>query len=348
MTHATEAEPSRRWRGFISPGLLSLAISTALLALGAWIMGHRIDWRAAIAVWANFDPLLVAAVLVLSWLQFPVNSYRLQRVVLWVTAQAWSAAPRFRFFFKLTCSAAFVAVAAPMGVAGDAAKIAGLRLFGSLSTTDAARSALFDRVTGMQWLSIIGLALLPMQFGLGVDRTVILSQFALFGGLLGAVGLLLVFPRALRLIGSRFIDQIANVFAGYRVLLSAESLSILFGILMINILLSWGALYLLVRASGLQIDGWLLGGFIPLLLLVNGVPFLYMGWGGRELVMATTLGVGSGLSLDQTLAVSIAWGVVTIVTSAINGVFLLGDWRAVRQAPVEGTHAPELGTGPGS
>jgi len=36
------------------------------------------------------------------------------------------------------------------------------------------------------------------------------------------------------------------------------------------------------------------------------------------------------MSTSETLAVSIAWGVVLIITSAVNGVFLLGDWQITR------------------
>lgn len=51
--------------------------------------------------------------------------------------------------------------------------------------------------------------------------------------------------------------------------------------------------------------------------------------------MAATLGAASSLTVSETLAVSIAWGVVLIVTGAINGIFLLGDWQLNRQR----THA---------
>jgi len=95
----------------------------------------------------------------------------------------------------------------------------------------------------------------------------------------------------------------------------------------VNILLSWATLYLLLRAAGLTVNPWLVAAFIPLLQLVNGLPFLYLGWGGREIVMATTLGTMGSLTVSETLAVSIAWGAVLIVSSALNGAFLIGNWR---------------------
>jgi uncharacterized membrane protein YbhN (UPF0104 family) len=103
-------------------------------------------------------------------------------------------------------------------------------------------------------------------------------------------------------------------------------------IALLNLLSAWGALYLLLRAAGLTPNPWLVAGFIPLLQLVNSLPFLYMGWGGREIAMAATLGATGNLSADETLAVSIAWGVVLIMTGAANGIFLLGGWQMNRRA----------------
>ena len=101
-------------------------------------------------------------------------------------------------------------------------------------------------------------------------------------------------------------------------------------IALLNLISAWGTLYLLLRAAGLNMSPWLVAGFIPLLQLVNSLPFLYMGWGGRELAMAATLGATGSLTASETLAVSIAWGVVLIITGAVNGVFLLGDWQIAR------------------
>jgi hypothetical protein len=81
-----------------------------------------------------------------------------------------------------------------------------------------------------------------------------------------------------------------------------------------------------------MVNPWLVASFIPLLQLINGLPFLYMGWGGREIAMTTTLGAAGHLSINETLAISIIWGVVLIASSAFNGVFLIGDWRTGAKA----------------
>jgi uncharacterized membrane protein YbhN (UPF0104 family) len=131
------------------------------------------------------------------------------------------------------------------------------------------------------------------------------------------------------------VDKIGRLFAGYRALLPPQRSAVQMVIALLNLLSAWGTLYLLLRAAGLNTNVWLVAGFIPLLQLVNSLPFLYMGWGGREIAMASTLGAASNLTLNETLAVSIAWGAVLIISAAVNGVFLLGDWRIARPNPGE-------------
>jgi uncharacterized membrane protein YbhN (UPF0104 family) len=307
--------------------LLSLLASGALLAAGAVILYEKIDWRDVTAVWINLDPKLVALAVAICWLVYPINTFRLHRVILWTLVRVPENAPSLKFLFKLTCSAGFLALAAPIGLASDAAKIAALRMFGNLSITDSTRCALFDRVVGVQWIAVIGLATLPLQWTAGIERKIVAAQLVLFAGLMAGVGVILVLPRLLGLIRHHFIDRLARVFIGYRAVLSPRRSAIQLIIALLNLACGWGTLYLLFRAAGLNVDIWLVGGFTPLLQLVNSLPFLYMGWGGRELAMAATLGAAGNLTVSQTLAVSVAFGAVLIMTSAINGVFLVGDWR---------------------
>jgi uncharacterized membrane protein YbhN (UPF0104 family) len=323
--------------------LLSLLASGALLVAGAAILYEKIDWRDVTAVWTNLDPKLVALAVVIYWLVYPINTFRFHRVILWTLVRAPENAPSLKFLFKLTCSAGFLALAAPIGLASDAAKVAALRLFGDLSITDSARCALFDRVVGVQWIAILGLATLPLQWTAGIEQKIVAAQLVLFTGLIAGVGVILVLPRLLGLIRHHFVDRLAPVFVGYRAVLSPQRSAIQLIIALLNLLCGWGTLYLLIRAAGLDVNVWLVGGFTPLLQLVNSLPFLYMGWGGRELAMAATLGTAGNLTLGQTLAVSVAFGAVLVTTSAVNGMFLIGDWRkAGRNLPDRARRAGQI------
>ena len=322
----------RTWLRRVPYRVLSLIVSGVLLALGVAVVYQRVNWRDIAAVWSTLDPKFVALACIVYWLQYPINAVRLQRVILWATGRLPRDVPAFRFLFRLTCSSGFVAAAAPIGLAGDAAKIAALRLFGSLSTTDATRCTLFDRVVGVQWLCLIGLMTLPLQRAAGIDPEIVLPQLVVFAAPIAGVGLLLALPSLLARIPGNSVGRIARVFEGYRYILPPSRSAIQVLIILVNLVLAGGALYLLFLAAGSHVSAWLIAAFIPLLQLVNGLPFLYMGWGGREIAMASTLGAAGGLSMNETLAISIAWGVVLVITGVVNGAFLIGDWHAVPSA----------------
>jgi len=318
----------RTWTRRIPYRAVSLLASGILLALGIGVVYRRVNWRDMAAVWTTLDPRLVAFACLLYWLQYPANSVRLQRVIHWVTDHALRRLPSLWFAFRLTCASGFVAAAAPIGFAGDAAKIAALRLFGNLSATEAARCALFDRVVGVQWLCLFGLATLPFQSAAGIDSKIILPQLLVFAAPIAGVVVLLALPSVLARIPGDFIGKITRVFAGYRSVLLPGRSAIQAAIMLVNLIFAGGALYLLFLAAGFNVSIWLIAAFIPLLQLVNGLPFLYMGWGGREIAMASTLGAAGSLTVNETLAISIAWGVVLVTTAVVNGVFLIGDWHA--------------------
>jgi uncharacterized membrane protein YbhN (UPF0104 family) len=328
-------------QGRIPYRLLSVVLSLGLLAVGIAVVYHRIDWRSVTEVWSKLDPKLVALAVAVYWLQYPVNAFRIERVIRWTTGRPPSETPSYAFLFRLTGTAGFVAVAAPIGLAGDAAKIAALRVFSTLSLTDATRCALFDRVVGVQWLCVAGLATLPYQVAAGIGSEVLVPQLVIFCGMIAGIGVLLILPRVLSWIRNVFIDRVARIFADYHRLLWPRRSLVQFLIASVNLLFSWGTLYLLLQAAGLTVNPWLVASFIPLLQLINGLPFLYMGWGGREIAMTTTLGAAGHLTISETLAVSIIWGAVLIMSSAANGVFLIGNWQRGAKALSE----PSSGAG---
>jgi uncharacterized membrane protein YbhN (UPF0104 family) len=326
----------RTWLRRIPYRMLSLIVSGSLLALGIAVVYQRVSWQDVAAVWSNLDPKLVAIACIVYWLQYPANSVRLHRVILWATSRPLPEIPSLWFSFKLTCSSGFVAAAAPIGLAGDAAKIAALRLFGSLSMTEATRCALFDRVIGVQWLCLIGLATLPLQHAGGIGTDIILPELIVFAAPLAGVAALLALPFILKRIPGDLIGRIARVFAGYGSILLPSRSALQAAIMLLNVVLAGAALYLLFLAAGSHVSAWLIAGFIPLLQLVNGLPFLYMGWGGREIAMASTLGTAGGLTMNETLAVSLAWGVVLIITGVANGAFLIGEWHGATRGVEDG------------
>ncbi len=321
-TESIQPAGRRPYLRFLSLGISGLLIAGGAFVMYRWISGpeilnalRRLDWR-----W------LIPA-LFFYWLQYPISAIRMNRVIYWLMRPGSPSSPPFKLILKLTLSTGFISVTAPIGLMADAAKIGVLKYFGRLSTTQAIRCTLFDRVIAAQWMSLFGLATLPAQWWLKMPASSIGVQFLVSAGFVVGVGVLLFLPNMLGIFQHKTITDIIKIFVGYEMMLPPRRSLIQMLISLTNLVLVFATFYCLLRAIGLTANLTLIACFIPFLQLVNSLPFLYMGWGGREIAMAATVGTVSGLSLNETLVVSATWGMTLIIAGAINGVFLLGDWQ---------------------
>jgi|GEM_PF-3164441 len=323
---------------FLSLGISGILIVGGGFVMYRWVSGpeilnmlRRIDWR-----W------LTLAVFTY-WLQYPITAIRMNRVMHWLMQPKSPAPPSFRLILKVTLSSGFISVTAPVGLMADAAKIGALKYFGQMSTSHAIQCTLFDRVVAVQWMSLFALATLPLQWALGVPLDPIGIQFLVSAGFLVAIIVLLFLPNVLRIFDHVIVLKFAKIFSGYEMMFPLRRSAVQMAITAANLVLVFATLYCLLRAVGLTANLAVIACFVPFLQVVNGVPFLYMGWGGREIAMAATVGVASGLSINQALVVSAIWGLTSILAGAFNGVFVLGDWQSHRAAA---TPRPPAGTPP--
>jgi len=322
---------------FLSLGISGILIVGGGFVMYRWVSGpeilnmlRRIDWR-----W------LTLAVFTY-WLQYPITAIRMNRVMHWLMQSNSPAPPSFRLILKVTLSSGFISVTAPVGLMADAAKIGALKYFGQMSTSHAIQCTLFDRVVAVQWMSLFALATLPLQWALGVPLGPIGIQFLVSAGLLTAIIVLLFLPNVLRIFDHVIVLKFAKIFSGYEMMFPLRRSAVQMAITAANLVLVFATLYCLLRAVGLTANLAVIACFVPFLQVVNGVPFLYMGWGGREIAMAATVGVASGLSINQALVVSAIWGLTLILAGAVNGVFVFGDWHSHRTAATP----PPAGTPP--
>lgn len=317
------------YRRFVSIGISGVLILVGAFVMYRWISGpeilniiRRIDWR-----W------LIPAVLAY-WLQYPVSAVRMDLVIHWLAPHR-ATLPSLRLILKVTLSGGFISVTAPIGLMADAAKIGALKYFSHMSTSQAVRCILFDRVVGAQWMSIFAFITLPLQFELGVPLSSIGVQFLVATGFIAAIIILCFLPHILGVFDHKIVVKLANIFSGYEKTFPLRRSILQMAITAFNLALVFITLYCILRATGLNANLAIIACFIPFLQVVNGVPFLYMGWGGREIAMAATVGVASGLSLNEALVVSAVWGLTLILAGAANGIFVLGDWHSHRMPPPE-------------
>jgi hypothetical protein len=177
-----------------------------------------------------------------------------------------------------------------------------------MSTSHAIRCTLFDRVVAVQWVSLFTLATLPMQRALDVPPSSIGIQFLVSAGFVAAIGVLLFSPNVLEIFEHKIVLKFAEMFSGYEMMFPLRRSAVQMAITAANLAPVFATLYCLLHAIGLTANLAMIACFIPFLQIVNSVPFLYMGWGGRETAMAATVGVASGLSINETLVVSAIWG----------------------------------------
>lgn len=318
----------RRKQPFL--GLLSIFLSIFLIIGGAfvmyrWISGPEILHMLRLMDWRWLLPAIFAY-----YLQYPMNAIRLYREIQWLTPPSATPPASFRLILKVTLSSGFISVTAPIGLMADAAKIGALRYLGNISTSQAIRCTLFDRIASAQWMALLALATLPLQWIWGVPMNSIGIQLLLSLGFLVAIVGLLFLPNMLRFINYGPLSKLANVLSGYALMFPVRRSVFLMAVSLANMVLVFITLYCLLRAISLTADLAVIACFLPFLQLVNGIPFLYLGWGGREIAMAATVGVASGLSLNQALVLSATWGVVLILAGAVNGLFVFGKWQRLR------------------
>lgn len=326
--NADPAAPARRptYLRFLSLGVSGILMIVGAIVMYRWVSGPEILAMLKRTNWHWFIPAVFAY-----WLQIPISAIRIQRIIAWLTPSGIRPPP-FRLILKVTLSGAFIAVTAPIGLMADAAKIGAFKYFGHMSTSQAIRCTLFDRLVAAQWMSLFALASLPLQCDFGVPPSAIGIQFLVAAGFMGAIVLMLCLPMALKIFDHKFVLRFANLLTGYEITFPLRRLAVQIVITAVNLVLIFVTLYCLLRAIGLEANLVVIACFIPFLQLVNGVPFLYMGWGGREIAMAATVGVASGLSINQALVLSAIWGLTLIIAGAVNGVFVLGDWHSHRAA----------------
>jgi uncharacterized membrane protein YbhN (UPF0104 family) len=329
MTQKVEADSIAAPRRSFHIRFLSLAVSGILIIGGTFVMYRWISGPEILNTLQRLDWRWLIAALCAYWLQYPISAVRMHYVMQWLAAPGLRPPP-FRLILNLTLSASFIAVTAPVGLVADAAKIGALKYFGEMPLSHAIRCTLFDRVIAAQWMSLWSLATLPWQWMLGVPPSIIYVQLLCSAGFLATIVMLLFLPNALRSFKSRALLKLASVFFGYDGMVLLRRFAVQMAIAALNVVLVFVTLFCLVRASGLAPNLIVIACFVPFLQLVNSLPILYMGWGGREIAMAAIVGSASGLSLNEALVVSATMGVTMVLSGAVNGVFMLDNWQPRR------------------
>lgn len=303
-----------------------LAIETAKLAISGgllWFAFTKIDTAGALVILRSI-PLgaAVAAIAVLAF-QLLVAAYRLHRLLRLVRTPLGVAAASDAVFVGVFFNQTFLSF-----IGGDAMRVWRLATY-KVPIAGALKAVLFDRVAGFVGLFVMIVLGLPLLFEIVRDpimRATVLAVVLL--GLLGTAAFLLLgrLPESFK--RWRLIRIAAEV--------SALALSIAkqpaqgFNLVGLSILIqATNALAIFVIAFGLGVDVRLLDLLllVPPVMLLAMLPISIAGWGVREGAMTVALAL-IGISAEQSIAMSICFGLCMIVTGLPGGlVWLLASGK---------------------
>jgi uncharacterized membrane protein YbhN (UPF0104 family) len=247
----------------------------------------------------------------------------------WFTAGRVGAPLSFRRAFAEYYVSTLLNQLLPVGVAGDVVRAlrhhGRLRNSGGTTLGPAARAVVLERLSGLVGLALFVLLSAFSWLERGQRRLgpVVVAALAIVG-----LGALLVAFRARGEGNGRDRLGLVRLASDGRAALVAR------GALAVQLALSCAAVVVLIvlfvcaaRAAGAAVDLATAIAVVPLVLAATLLPFAFAGWGVREAVAATLYRL-LGLDAVTGVAVSVAFGLITLVAASPGLVVLLLPSRA--------------------
>lgn len=311
--------------------LLAKALVTAGLA---WLIADKVDVSAVADRFAAVDPLWLAAGLAAALTQYALAALRWDLILR--ALQSPLTGRQVAQFFLIGL---FFNQALPSSIGGDALRIwrsynAGLRLGHAVS------SVLLDRALGFVALFLLAAVGLPWSFQLFGDHPMRWAPPLFIAAALVGLAVLLSLdrlPQAWR--RWRLVRGLAGLaHDGRLVLLRLRPLLAMLGVGLASAVAAVGVVWLLGQALRLDLSFLSCLMLVPILFTVTAVPVSLAGWGLREGAAIFLFGL-VGLEQHDALALSLAFGILAMLTSLPGGLV----WALTRE---RGRRAPAVATRP--
>jgi hypothetical protein len=315
---------------------IAFASSLFLFAAILFLLSRKEGLNAVVAAWNGTDALAFClAVVVMLGVQV-ISTWRVKIIA---AAEALHAIG-YLSLLRIQLISQFIAYGAPIAALSDIAKAAMLKLRFNLPIGQSIRIILYERICGALGAVVIGLIATVCQLVVPTPATLVHAQFLVFGaGLLGGSVILAIgglhiksaiglFDRA-----ARTVILVGNMLR--RPMVASQLLLVSFAQLV------GFALVFMVLAQGmhLPISQVHILLFMPFIFLISSLPIFYQGWGGREAIVILTIGGMGTVSSAQSIALSVAFGVVVFISSLPGAVFWMmrPSMRKFVQVEVEQT-----------
>jgi len=291
------------------------ALKLLVTALAVWFVAARVDLAGALDALSKIDPLYTAAAGVCALIQIWLASLRFG-----VVARLAGSRLKLAEAVRMTFIGGFFGQAFATFVSGDAMRIwlfarrgAGYRV--------AANAVLLDRVFGIAALVVLIALGLPALLDILPSAEMRASAVVVTAGFAGLIGGFIVLgwliepARRRSLVVTAKLPWLLDFAGAARHVLAAPAAAFVALLLGLAVqLLSVVCIYLLFRGMGLSVAATNCFLFIPFVMLIAMLPLSFAGWGLREGAMVAAFGL-AGVASDITLAVSIAFGLVILITS---------------------------------
>lgn len=296
---------------------IAFASSLFLLAAILFLLSRKEGLDVLVAVWNCTDPAAFFFAVLLMLIVQGIYTWRIKII----TAANGLSTIGYLSLFRIQLVSQFIAYGAPISALSDFAKAAMVKLRFNLSIGRSLLIILYERICGALGAVVIGLIATLCQLVVPTPATLVHVQFLVWAtGLFGAAVILAIGGLHIRS-GVGLFDRAAHAatLLGHmlrRPAVTGKLLLVSFAQLM------GFALVFLVLAQGmhLPVSGLHVVLFMPFIFLISSLPIFYQGWGGREAIVALTIGSGT-VSDAELIALSVAFGVVVALSSLPGALF---------------------------
>ena len=288
--------------------LFKTGIKLAFAVLAFWFLSKKLDYEQLPELFFSMSYPLLFVALIFQFLSTFISGYRWKLVM-----DSLGFDKGFWFYQGLYFKGSFFSQALPGSVGGDAIRLIALKDEG-YKISDSLYGIFIDRVvglTGLLIISLIALLFAPTYLHDGIKYAVFMISA---GGLAGFLGLLFlhkigVFENLGRL---SFLHTLSTKF--YAVYKGGEKSTKQVFLSVAIHFFSILAVYMISVSSNLGIEFGAFLCLMPLVILLTILPISFAGWGVREGAMVGLFSM-SGASKEAIMVVSIAYGVILIISS---------------------------------
>jgi uncharacterized membrane protein YbhN (UPF0104 family) len=231
---------------------------------------------------------------------------------------------QFRSIYRIQLISLFVAHGAPISAIADLARAAMVNLRYHLTAGRAVRLVLYERICAAIGAAVIGLVASIALLAGSAHTSLVYGQLAFWIASLAGVGLLFAIGQVR--LSARFglINRLVQAIAILKQMLSRPRIAALLALISAAQLLLFAIVYVVLAASmQLAVPWWYILLYMPLIFFVSSLPIFYQGWGGREAIIIVVLSDLGTITTAQSIALSIAFGVVAFIASLPGAVFWL-------------------------